>query len=154
MPFKQGDLDGLCGVYSIANALDYLDIENGEDVFEHIIKYMQRKFIFIREYIIDGLKDSTVNRLLQEAKTVFNFKFSRHEGNNIVTTWNMLTDSIDDNTCAIIELGGRHEHWTVVKSITDKRINLIDSGGLQHIDRNDFGHDNLHQIHSFFIITR
>lgn len=154
MPHKQGELDSLCGVYSIANALEYLNAGDGEEVFEQIIEHMQRYSIFHRGYIIDGLKESTINSLLKVVKNNFEIRFTRHTPDRVTSAWKILTEAIDGNACAIIQLDGRHEHWTVVTGITEKRVSFLDSGGLEHLNRCDFGHDQLHQIRSIFIITR
>jgi len=45
-PYRQGALDGLCGVYSIINAVrivNGIDDEDSEDLFQAIISYLDRE---------------------------------------------------------------------------------------------------------------
>jgi hypothetical protein len=150
----QGALDGLCGIYSVINAIGLIEKRrmNDED----------RKDLFV--YLVDLLDDGRgigsiihhgilfrrlgelvdVASRLRSAKTkelVQRQTAMKQNPDDMEEFWTILTNHVDvaKRQVAILGVSGKHNHWTVVKTVKPRRLELHDSGGLTHFDRSRCG---------------
>ena len=164
LPFEQGGLDALCGIYSLVNADKIVKgTTDHAELFHLIIHHLASK---------DKLADTLVNgMLLKDVKAIvaeilenrweWGIRFAGVGTPNLKDFWKEMHDFLlgGKNRAIIICLSGIHDHWTVVKGITKDRLVLHDSGGLCYLPRKHCTtgrtagsrHHVLHPAQTFFI---
>jgi hypothetical protein len=116
--FRQGDLDGLCGVYAVVNALRYLfglKEDHCRALFAALIKALHRSR---RPHhpILWGMSFATLKRLIEAAQTckvldgaqTFQarpLRLSRDQ-RNLPQLWSGLSQELTPTCVAIVGLGG------------------------------------------------
>jgi hypothetical protein len=145
--YRQGRLDGLCGVYSLINALRLLcprlDEDACERVFSALIRARARQAASPLAVISGGLSRRELLRLIGlwqrfAAKefgitlTVSRLKASEPTLRGI---WRGLCRVLDGKSVAIIGLDGVERHWTVAHAATERTLRVADSSGLRVIFR-------------------
>lgn len=141
-PFQQGDLDGLCGVYALVNAVNYLcgPLSNREarQLFKQILAYLEGKAP-LASRCSNGI---VINEVAGILKTVIckqypiqRFKpFHRLPGVNKQRYIQTLSEFLDEpNSIVFLALEGHHGHWTLVYRITGKRLLIYDSGAIRYV---------------------
>jgi len=145
-PYRQGDLDGLCGVYAVINAVRLISDNIGtETLQETFLKTMRlqikhRKSIF---FIVNGLSQVKIARIMQRIiRPEFDIKYSRpfktRKEVSLAELWSSFSDHLNGSgqRCIIISYETKTiGHWTIVQSMTSKRFNLFDSGERKVINR-------------------
>jgi len=134
-PYYQGDLGGLCGVYSVINTTRIvagLDRGESERLFSDIMDY-----IGDARLVADGIGIRMIGRLLRdvvgEQVNHRSMPFRNRRAATLGEIWHSLNYFLEDNhRAAIIWLGwwgreGREGHWTTVCGATPKRLFLVDS---------------------------
>ena len=140
-PYCQGDLDGLCGLYAIINALCALcpeiDEELATTLFRHLARHMEGRLKEPMPVIAYGIGATSLRLLLKRA-----LRFtSKNLGVEIETTefamarrnldlrklWRHLSSELGSGQVAILMLRGASHHWTVACSATETTLRLIDS---------------------------
>ena len=149
-PYSQGDLDGLCGVYAIVNAVAHLcptiKSADSERLFAAILRALRAQSGPRTSFVTAGIELPQVLCLMEIA-----FKHvKRRHGITLVarlvpkpiakrwgidTMWQHLAKRFDERCVAILGLGGRHDHWTLAAGITPRQIKLKDSDGLHRLNR-------------------
>lgn len=146
-PFKQGDLDGLCGVYSIINALSFINGKNedeSEKLFHDYIDFLDAKPHRIAEFIKNGIPKYVMKELLEEYdRNVLEFhvklpNLSRDTPMEKYWEWLETRLAFHKNSCAILGLNDPWNHWTVVTRINDKTVEFLDSSTLKRRRKTDF----------------
>jgi hypothetical protein len=147
-PLRQGDLDGLCGVYAILNAVQWL-LPKARDT-----NYLTKLFdtIIGAIYTIDNVKDGGEE---PELKKVFQF-INEQVFNDVGVTMEMTVladaevkfkrpDQAIQSAFAgakrgvlVLGFGGFDSHWTVVRGITTNEAILFDSWEYKTFDRRNF----------------
>jgi hypothetical protein len=149
-PYRQGDLDGLCGIYSIVNAVRAIcpevDGDTAEDMFDVLMQRLLRTEANPATAVTGGIGRKTMTRLITEASAYVLEEFDirlraqrlpknvRHAG-NLDRLWVHLHGAISPSRVAILGLGGKHSHWTVAVQVTPHRIRLSDSSRISHLQR-------------------
>jgi hypothetical protein len=142
-PYEQGALDGLCGVYSIVNAariVQRLDDEAGKDLFRQIIIYLSQRRMLGR-ILVEGLNLHVIGGIFRNVNELGslqrNMPFKRDPETPLDRFWTDMLAFLGDcaGRAVLLGLGGVYDHWTVVESITDRRIRLFDSYGLKTLNR-------------------
>ena len=146
-PYRQGRLDGLCGVYALINALRLLCPRLDEDACERafcaLIRARARQTASPLAVISGGLSRRELLRLIGPwqrfaAKefgvtlTVSRLKVSEPTLRGI---WRGLCRALDGKSVAIIGLDGVERHWTVAYAATERTLRVADSSGLRVIFR-------------------
>jgi hypothetical protein len=146
-PYRQGRLDGRCGVYTLINTLRLLcprlDEEACERVFCALILALDRQAPSPLAVISGGLSRRELLRLIGlwqrfAAKefgitlTVSRLKASEPTLRGI---WRGLCRALDGQSVAIVGLDGVERHWTVVHAATERTLRVADSSGLRVIFR-------------------
>ena len=145
-PYRQGSLDGLCGLYSTVHALRAVCPEMTDKVcsslFRHLTRSLRNRTHEPLNMITGGIALPTLRYLLKCAIAFVGRKL------NIVVTarqlskpvratkqinrlWRELTAVLSPTAVAIISVQGRISHWTVVTGLSAKHLLLLDSGELK-----------------------
>lgn len=151
-PYRQGDLDGLCGVYSIINAVRLLCPElNGSDaeyLFDVIVQSLDGAVANPTARIVGGIGLRVVRCLLKEIAAELAAEYdimlrvrrlprNVRQSRNLSVVWQELTDSLSPTCVAIIGIYGWRSHWTVVQSAAQARLRLFDSCKMRTLRRSD-----------------
>ena len=79
-PLKQGELDGLCGVYSIINAAKYLfprDQIDLEDLFAFILTKIDERKLAEKAKVLKFLKTSFSHKIsIEDTEALYTFVLS------------------------------------------------------------------------------
>jgi hypothetical protein len=149
-PYRQGDLDGLCGVYSVVNALRAVAPEMDEKLsarlFRHLVKCLRGRAEDPLGSITGGIEHPTLGRLLKIAIGFVDRKrditiTARGLPERVRATkrvdrlWRELSTVLSPTSVAIFSVQGRMSHWTVATRIGDKHLFLRDSGDLKRFRR-------------------
>ena len=144
-PYQQGDLDGLCGVYAIVNALrslcPELDDAGATLLFDHLIQALDEAGADPSLTVAGGLTVRPLARLIQHASAYMRDAFdiaitarrlprAVRQTTTLDVLWQALADGVTPDCVAVLCLGGRDSHWTLAIEVTPHQIRLFDSGGM------------------------
>jgi hypothetical protein len=141
-PYCQGELDGMCAVYSIVNATKIISNTTDEQcriLFKSIISFLDQKHN-LANLLVDGMYINIIGSIFSEVigDLIHNrsMPFLRVSDITLDTFWaemmNFLTES---KRVILLGLEGCKDHWTLVESMTDKQINLFDSSRMKKLYR-------------------
>ena len=151
-PFLQGGLDGLCGVYSIVNAVRVLcpelDNEVFEILFDHLMQSMKKAGAEPSLTITGGIGQRVLAALLKEALTDVDAEYDINltcrrlpkklrRTTSLGGLYRRLEATLSPTCVAVLGMGGRHCHWTIAVSATQHRIRLFDSTRMSVLRRRD-----------------
>lgn len=145
LPYEQGYLDGLCGVYSVINATRLLvkGMQDGEamQLFSKCMKHVEKRKSLgrvstkgvnekdmwsILNHLIAVDYGINVKRPFPKAKKLPSSEFFKE-------LWEYLRQ--DGKRTAIIGIECEDwDHWTVIRSLTQRRISLFDSASMTTIN--------------------
>ncbi len=149
-PYRQGDLDGLCGVYSAINAVRALCPEiDGDDagwLFDHLVRHLSDNGNAASGAVANGIGCGDEARLLAKAVRYvaeehdIELGLSRlpkalRRAADIDRLWQALAEAVSPTCVAVLGLAGRHEHWTVAIEVSPQQIRLYDSGEISALRR-------------------
>ena len=144
LPFQQGGLDSLCGLYSIINAERIINRSSDDDaqqLFDGLVHFLSRRGL-LRKLLIGGIIHTEMLMILD--KVVGRQRISRVSipwrgvpNPDLTTFWRSMQGFLDGTPGRAIILGlqGYHDHWTVIESITDRSIFLYDSSLIKRLPR-------------------
>lgn len=171
-PFQQGGLDGLCGLYSIVNAVEILHGEglsekHAEALFKRIALKIGAKF---PHALWDGTGMPEVREMLDEAGDFagkeLGFSFTRREPFHNVAFVNArdfrqrLGTLIVPGAVAIVGLSKPWDHWTVVDKAGKETLFLFDSVAMKRVRTADISIKQgarktyIFDAHQTFLLTR
>lgn len=142
-PYEQGALDGLCGVYSIVNAVRIvrrLDDEACKELFRQIIVYLSQRRMLGR-ILVEGLNLHVIGGIFRNVNDLGAVQrimpFKRAPETPLDRFWSVMLEFLGNagGRAVLLGLGGVYDHWTVVENITDRQIRLFDSYGLKTLNR-------------------
>lgn len=144
LPFQQGGLDSLCGLYSIINAERIINrspnIET-QQLFDDLIHFLSKRRL-LSQLLIGGINHQQMLLILD--KVVGKQRISSVEvtwrgvpNPDLTTFWKSMQTFLDGtpNRAIILGLQGYHDHWTVIEYITDRSIFLYDSSRIKRLPR-------------------
>ncbi len=148
-PFQQGQLDGLCGFYSIINALRLINGGITEDkCYEHTEDWLlalEKKRGKLAKVVATGLYLNDMIYVLTMASERYDFRRSRpyykQSKVDLDAFWTNMQDFFSSGNHRAIIIGYYSNlwdddgHWSVVRKVTDKSIQLFDSYGNMYIRR-------------------
>jgi len=148
-PFAQGDLDGMCAIYTIINAVRALcpEMTTGASMalFRRLIRSLDTHTNDALSPIIIGTKRSLLQKLLMEAQSHVAKRFKvdleiRPQGRTVNAksldvAWDRLSAILDEKTIVILELGGCCSHWTVLYDVKPRTMLLLDSDGQRELKK-------------------
>ena len=140
-PFRQGELDSLCGLYATLNALHALcpdlDGEVAEVIFPKMVKSLARQADRPLAALCSGMSQDLVEAMLtiacREVERILGVRIRFRalapfdEPPGLEGLWRRLQDDIGRKQVALLGISGAHEHWTVAYAITPKVMRLVDS---------------------------
>jgi len=144
LPFQQGGLDSLCGLYSIINAERIINRSSDNEtqqLFDDLVHFLSRRKL-LGKVLIGGVIHTQMLSILD--KVVGKHRISsvqipwRGVPNPDLTTFWVSMQSFLDGTpgrAIILGLQGFHDHWTVIESVSDKTIFLYDSALIKRLSR-------------------
>lgn len=141
LPFEQGGLDSLCGIYSLVNAerlINKTSTENSQKLFNEIIEYLGKSkllaSIFTEGMILKNMK-SILGDVIGHRISYRKVHFAGVTNPDLNSFWDEITSFLGPQRAVILCMSGVYDHWSVVKEISDKRIGLFDSNGLCRMNR-------------------
>jgi hypothetical protein len=152
-PLTQGELDGLCGVYAVVNAIKYLynlkqvELEN---IFKEILKRLEEEHK-LSQFIYEGLSGRNISQILnydfiQDKFPVKEKPFHKQKKEDLPVFWDILKTTLEDDGGVFIVSISKwdyynndtfFDHWSTVYKLTDKRIFFYDSDHLKRLDRSN-----------------
>ncbi len=146
--YRQGDLDGLCGVYAVVNALRHvlqLRDEQCQKLFEKLIKALEQDCSPLHPALLRGMYFPQLKRLtvaasqwhIQGQGLTFRARSLRLKRNQrtLPHLWAALDEEVGPTCVAIVGVTGVTDHWYVVYRTTPKTLWLLDSSGQSRISR-------------------
>ncbi|MHB0872966.1 MAG: hypothetical protein ACYC2J_02420 [Acidithiobacillus ferrooxidans] len=139
-PFEQGGLDSLCGIYSLINAGQIVNKNaNSERLFRSVISYLARNNK-LQDTLISGMLFKGIKELVDNifaAIWKYEIKYAGVPTPELDVFWREMRRFLngDPKKAIVVGLSGTHDHWTVIKEISDKRLVLHDSDGLCYLSR-------------------
>ena len=148
-PYAQGDLDCLCAIYTIINAVRALcpemTIGASSGLFRRLIRSLNEHTSDALSPIIIGTNRTLLQKLLTEAQSYvakrlkvdldIQPKGRTVNAKSLDVVWDHLSAILDDRTVVILLLGGCCSHWTVVYDVKPRTMLLLDSGYLRTLTR-------------------
>lgn len=149
-PFQQGDLDGLCGVYSIVNAVRVLCPEVDAATAEYLFDILLQKLLLtvtnpsiavswgIGRLDLMSLGEEAITYMLDDFDIRLRMRRlpkTLRKGANRDELLNYLRETVTPACVAIVGLSGRHSHWTVATQVTAHSLRLADSSRMRSLSR-------------------
>jgi hypothetical protein len=142
-PLTQGDEDGLCGLYSIINALTLLfpgamNHERKDEVFKAIAKACKGGIEILwngtTEHDIRLMLHAARNTLIDVTKWNWEQPFARASFKNFREFSRELKWRIEgDDAFAVVGISVPWEHWTCAHRLTDHEMIMTDSCHVKQI---------------------
>jgi hypothetical protein len=137
IPYIQGELENLCGLYSIVNSIKFVSLKNDAECH----KIYQKLLRYTTENVPTAYKDGLYFKHLWEIMNSsplpveFSRPYARKKFDNAEQYIQTLETQLDGNTCAMVGIGLPWNHWTIIHKISPKTIHLFDSSGAPSIKR-------------------
>lgn len=150
-PYRQGDLDGLCGVYAIVNAVRWLAPDRlgpagasalfgalvgavrGFDRGHHAVAHegMTRRQLLKLVAVARGhlAREHGLAVMVERAPAKPGRRWS------VASLWRLLEGRFARGQVAILVVDGRERHWTTVVAVTPGQLRLFDSSGMAVLRR-------------------
>ena len=145
-PLRQGDLDGLCGVYSILNALQWL-LPKARDT-DYLTKLFDKTIgtLYTIKNIRDGGEEPELRKVFHFVKAKVAADFGVDLNLTIPSAGNFkrpdyaMQSVFDTETGGVFIFGfeGLDSHWTVARGLTANEVILFDSWEYVTFDRRKF----------------
>lgn len=146
MPDQQGQLDGLCGVYVIINAMNLVYPMQRQDrvlLFKHLITTLHRDK-YVKDALLSGTYKRHLNLMLEAAckhmrsqhhiRVAIKLLFHRNKGVDMALYCQKIEQFLQfRNRAVIINLMGRLNHWSCVREVTETSLLLEDSYGYRYV---------------------
>lgn len=144
LPFQQGGLDSLCGLYSVVNAeriINRSSADQAQQLFDGLIHYLARRGL-LSKLLIGGIIHTQMVMLLdkvigKQRIASVSIPWRGVPNPDLTSFWKSMQAFLDGTPRRSIILGmeGYHEHWTVIEAITDRSIFLYDSARIKRLPR-------------------
>lgn len=155
--WRQGELDGLCGIYAIINAMKLLAVSrshafsdyDGAILFREMVKYLHNRNL-MPNALWDGTSIQHVRDFLHTARRFMRKRYQleivhkalarKGEITRKDVFWRVLDSALANGPdynfkhkteharVALLGLGWPQPHWTLAYGVSKKTIHLIDSG--------------------------
>jgi len=146
-PLRQGDLDGLCGVYAVLNALQFLFPRAKEKFLAQVFDGLLKEVINI-EHVREGGDEPEIKDVhafvAEAAKKTFRIDFRRTpcgaERKPGETPDAAMAARFKTKEKGVFVFGfeGRDSHFTVARAVTPTRVLLFDSWEYDYFEREAF----------------
>ena len=145
-PLRQGNLDSLCGMYAVINAIRLtharskpLKRQDEKLLFDAGVRFLSRK-----QYLVDASIEGMIGRtqirlakhLIAQANERLNTKFKLHQLNVKRSTYSdIIEGEIDAGRPVCVLFDGALDHYSVIVGYSKSRFILFDSEGLAWLRR-------------------
>jgi hypothetical protein len=146
-PYRQGELDGLCGLYALINGIRLATCDQtsefDHDVWRNLLEALLSETDLAKAAVEVVARGIDFRALYELAKAAQRHMAANHrvevtitrglraEVQCLDTVLNCLAVlSIQARTAVLMELTGRMRHWTVVAGVGRKSLKLLDSSGV------------------------
>ena len=143
--WQQGRFDGLCGVYSLINAVNYLDGSFGEEdcgkLFEFIIKaggtaFPSALYQGLGFMQLWGIAGAVRDHLAPQLTLQLSRPFYRAQEDTLDSYLDTVAGLITGkDAVAIVGLGKPWDHWTVIAEVDPRSVRFHDSYGIKRMKR-------------------
>lgn len=150
-PYKQGQLDSLCGLYSAINAIRLaaypqkpLTKKHAKCLFQAGVSYLNRKEGRLAMIMTEGMSDKRWRKLMRHLVKVANDDFrlkiqiTRFKG-----IPSALEDFVDERLARreiiCISLEGRLDHFSIISGMSEKRYVMFDSDRTKWLLKSSIG---------------
>jgi hypothetical protein len=148
-PYRQGQLDGLCGLYAIINAIRLathdLTGEFGHDVWRELLLALlgeAEDVVGTATAVVHGIGAKPLYELAKAAErhlasehrvavTVSRSRGPKHSFNGLIAHLAELTKQ--PASAVVMELSGDVRHWTVLRRVGKHSLELFDSSGMERV---------------------
>lgn len=146
----QGNLDGLCGVYAVVNSVRNMNPKklNGDlekELFRKLIGTLGEEDR-LEDALCNGMTVQPLGRLIDAASSFLQTAYGTRLGRKLAFRkvpeglqqfWEAIVEHLGEHGpgSVLLGLGGKHDHWTCVGTISENTIMLIDSDGIRRILR-------------------
>jgi hypothetical protein len=148
-PYRQGQLDGLCGLYALINAIrlatHHHTGEFGHGVWRELLLALlgeAEDLVGTATAVVHGIRTKPLYELAKRAAshmaneygvpvTVSRAPGPKHSFDGLVSHLAELTTKT--RSAVVIELTGDVRHWTVVKRVGTHSLQLFDSSGMERV---------------------
>ena len=149
-PYQQGELDALCGVYSVVNAVRALCPEVDHDaaswLFDDLMQALPKVEANPAATVAWGLGRRQIEHLIKKAiayvgdeldiaMTMNRLPVDFRRTSDLDALWTWLRRQVSPACVAVLGLSGRHAHWTVAVQVTPSQIRLFDSSRMGVLHR-------------------
>lgn len=141
-PYRQGQLDGLCGLYALINAVNVLcgplTTRQARALFLDILSFLESRGP-IAERCVHGVAIHDIAAILKHVicaryPIVRRKPFHRCKRVDSALYLQTLSDFLaHPRTIAFVAIEGYYNHWTLISAITDKSIVLHDSDAMHFL---------------------
>lgn len=145
LPYIQGNLDALCGVYCLINIIRRfrrLNKLQSEHLFIEILKFIENKQqVKLSQLMKNGMSFKQVvevfDAFLSDEHVAWHLPFRDCRRMTIDEFWQAAISLLNakQGTCLLIRIKGKVDHWSVVIGMTDKSMLLSDSSNMKRITR-------------------
>lgn len=141
-PFQQGDMDGLCGLYSLINSARCADpslhVLTCKAMFRESLSWLHTHG-YLPEVLYNGVPASALlslhKRVIRKRRPGLKLKrpFMQKRPETDEEFWAALASFTAKPGCALLVgmFSRSWSHWTVIRRITAKQVFLFDSGDLR-----------------------
>ncbi|RYD63601.1 MAG: hypothetical protein EOP83_11820, partial [Verrucomicrobiaceae bacterium] len=150
-PWQQGHFDGLCGIYSLINAMDYLHYGFSEDdcstLFRYLVESAGTQF---PAALFDGFDFEPLCNLAEflpahfkgRSKLRFLRPFVNETMEDVEQFFDEIRPFVHESSVAVLGLGDPWDHWTVCTKVDPSSFKLLDSYGLKRLPKFVFALEN------------
>jgi hypothetical protein len=150
-PFRQGQLDGLCGIYAVINAVRLvlgeaatkLSNDDWQSFFATLL-YSADDTIGAANAAAGGIETKPLRKVLKSAvrhlrdehgvSLVARSLLPRHHRPAFPEFLNILRGTVEvPNQTVIVTIEGFLSHWTVLRAVSESSFQLFDSSGYDRI---------------------
>lgn len=139
-PFQQGDLDGLCGIYALINAVKLvsgpISREQAKCLVAACLDSLDQRYalpslvtVGLGVYQVVGLMRDVV---MPKLPVTYHRPFAKAGPVSLDRYWQTVTDFLEERprrAVVIAMYSANYSHWTLVKTISEGRMELFDSDG-------------------------
>jgi len=149
-PYSQGDLDRLCSLYAVINAVRLITeecevnrIDQSQKLFNFLLSILEDKGL-LGVVLTKGAAQPLLSTLLREARAwlihelgirmSYTKPFHRFPNTPAKAVRTTIADHLlSKRATAIVRLTFPYDHWTVIAASQERLFALSDSNGLPHI---------------------
>lgn len=143
-PYRQGELDGLCGIYALVNAVDYLcgplTKRKARKLFEQVLTHLESRGPLTPRCTWGTTIHEIGGVLKYVICTQYPIKRYKPFHKQSIVSHEVYIRTLSDflaqpNTIVFLILYGHFNHWTLVKRITKKTLMTHDSSEIHYVLR-------------------